>query len=146
MSGIGLFPKNSVVVGKSTQNVTIKKQVILSCDRWVQSNNLYCYIINDSDITMDTVVFIRSYKECRDIIENCGIMVLYPEVSSGKLRIYAKNVPDESITCDYVLCTESKMIGTDEASQLKYHDTHNIGVETVQDALDLLLSNLNNKQ
>ena len=144
MSGIGLFPKNSVVFAKSSQNVTIKKQVILSYDKWVESNNLYCYTINDSDVTLDTVVFMRSYKEYMDIIADCGIMVSYPEIADGKIRIYATSVPNQSITCDYVLCDESKMIGTDEASQLMYHDTHNVGVNTVQDALDLILSRLGN--
>ena len=144
MSGIGLFPKNSVVITKSSQNVTIKKQVILSYDKWVESNNLYCYTINDSDVTLDTVVFMRSYKEYMDTIADCGIMVSYPEIADGKIRVYATSIPNQSITCDYILCNESKMIGTDEASQLMYHDTHNVGVNTVQDALDLILSRLGN--
>ena len=144
MSGIGLFPKNSVVIAKSSQNVTIKKQVNISYVTLAESKNLYCYTINDSDVTLDTVVFMRSYKEYMDTIADCGIMVAYPEIADGKIRVYATSVPSESITCDYVLCTESKMIGTDEASQLMYHDTHNVGVNTVQDALDLILSRLGN--
>ena len=144
MSGIGLFPKNSIVIAKSTQNVTIKKQITLSYDKWAESNNLYCYTISDSDVTLDTVVFMRSYKEYLDIITDCGIMIAYPEISNGKIRVYATSVPSESITCDYVLCNESKLIGTDEASQLMYHDTHNVGVNNVQDALDLILSRLGN--
>ena len=145
MSGIGLFPKNSVIVAKSAQNVKIKKQVILSADKWMQGTNLYYYTIKDSDVTLDTIVFMRSYKEYMEVIDSAGVMISYPEIFNGEIRVYSTNIPSESITCDYVLCDESKMVGTENASQLSYYDTHQLGVTDVQAALDLLLSKIANQ-
>ena len=144
MGGIGLFPSKSVVIGKSSQNVTIKKQIILFANKWVETNNLYCYTIKDEDVTLDTIVFMRSYKEYINTITSCGIMVSYPEISKGEIKVYATSIPSESITCDYILCNESTAIVAEDASQLAYHDSHHMGVSNVQEALDLLLSQLNN--
>ena len=145
MGGIALFPNKAVVIAKSSQNVTITRQVVLYSDKWLESNNLYCYTIKDENVTTDMVVFMRSYKEYGDVISSCGIMMSYPEVSKGEIRIYASKIPSTSITCDYVCCNGSIMVGTDQAEALSYHDTHNIGVTNVQDALDLLLSRMVNK-
>ena len=68
MGGVGLFPCKPVVIGKSSQNITIKKQVILHSDQWMENGKLYCYIIRDDDITLDSVIFMRSYKEYQKII------------------------------------------------------------------------------
>lgn len=134
-----MLPGKTIVVAKGANSVNVTKAFTLEKDRWVVSGKKYAYIISDESVTENSAVFISSLKEFSTEIMDNNIMLLYPEVSPRKIKIYADTKPSIDIVCDYVVYNNLTAVATDKASELEYKDTHGIGVINTQEAIDYLV-------
>ena len=137
-----MLPGKTIVVAKGTNSVNVTKAFTLEKDRWVVSGKKYAYIISDESVTENSAVFISSLKEFSTEIMDNNIMLLYPEVSPRKIKIYADTKPSIDIVCDYVVYNNLTAVATDKASELEYKDTHGIGVINTQEAIDYLVAKI----
>lgn len=147
MFASNLLPRKQIYVTSRANNLHVFKDISMKTNGWRLVGKRYCYTLYDDNIRAESVAFFNSQKEFSDVIDTHNVKLLYPEVSKGCVKIYADSIPDIEIVCSCVICDNISLDTiTDNmgASEVPYDDSSsNIGVSTVQEAIDYILSRLN---